>query len=326
MNNMEKLYLVIGQIDALQQRKREVSRDHNASIASTRLKTSGGTMKKLVICLALAASGCAAPVTKQQAAPVVPERTYLFQRVNGHTASANEVSAVLAAKLDEVAPGAAKESQDGTVLTLKYALRTDSAASAYGVECKSEIKLRASQTSGGTRVVLTPPQELTVTYSKRSDWQNNSLGILAETAAQAAGASTSDEERFAAGSRACDSGSAKAWAVTEKVQLSYVDEFGGEIDAPYSDDVVYANFERKLPKSQWTGSNSKTDVEKTKVFKLQDGGIEGTISIAVYPRPKGSKLVYVIRVPYVVASDGTSSFSIAALEHLRHRIAEIAND
>lgn len=279
-----------------------------------------------VALLAVLVTGCSPALVKQESAPSVPVRNFAFKRVNGNLPTQAQIAAELARTIEGTGwKGKSTASADGSNVELVLPFRDANIGYAYAADCLAAASIRSSITGDMNRTSLSLQPQIRVVQRKAADWQKNSLAALAVSAAELSGAVASDEQRLAAAVAACRDELVKVWPATAQLSFSYMDEFSGEINSLYPDDAVYANFERLLPKATWSGP-SKTEIEKTKAFKLDAGGILASVAIAVYPYQRGSKLVYTVRYPYAVFGDGRTSYRAGAVEQLRRRIAAIANN
>lgn len=104
----------------------------------------------------------------------------------------------------------------------------------------------------------------------------------------------------------------------------------GEVNVPFPDAAVYANFARKLPPAPqaWrdTAKVSKDDLIKFKWFEVVDGHVHRVVGISVFPYRSGSKVTYRWEHSVACRPNVPCQFDAAAAEHMQELVSSIAND
>lgn len=100
----------------------------------------------------------------------------------------------------------------------------------------------------------------------------------------------------------------------------------GEVDTPFSDTAVFANFARKLRSFQPSDAIKQYDIGKSQWFSVEDNGKTYGISVSVFPYRSGSKVSY--RVPYVIncMANSKCDYDVSLASRIRQVVTKIAND
>ncbi len=113
------------------------------------------------------------------------------------------------------------------------------------------------------------------------------------------------------------------------VQVSREIQKEGEINSEYNAGSIYANFERKLGKYDWSSSNNDVelgDLKKENTFALKIGNKTLPVNIAVYPYKNGSKVVYKVFINYHINTSTGPDISMTDINAIHDAIAKIVND
>jgi hypothetical protein len=121
---------------------------------------------------------------------------------------------------------------------------------------------------------------------------------------------------------------------TAEINIKWYDSIKGEIDSPFNETSVFANFRRRLhsvTEREWaeykTVNKATTlDIEKSEKFLLKTPRSSVILAIKAYPYRNGSKTVYVFDYPYVISGRGTTTFDRKEVEDIKRMIVSIAND
>lgn len=100
----------------------------------------------------------------------------------------------------------------------------------------------------------------------------------------------------------------------------------GEINATFNPDSIYANFLRKLGRYDGRDLPKINDIEKRAAYNFQVGREKVALLLNVVPYRNGSKVSYVINVPYSLLGNGDVTVSQKNLDEARAQIAKIVND
>ena len=104
--------------------------------------------------------------------------------------------------------------------------------------------------------------------------------------------------------------------------------FKGEINSQYSDESVYANFERILGHYSWKSSKARQDsgFKTENTFALEIDGERYPVHVEVFPYRDGSKVSYQAKMKYEVTSDGSSSLRSDSENIVRNKIKNVISD
>lgn len=112
-----------------------------------------------------------------------------------------------------------------------------------------------------------------------------------------------------------------------KAQLTFDRRETGEVNVPFNDSAVYANFKRKLPAATNVRSDVKQgDLAKFLWFYVKDGAKLLTVGVTVFPYRNGSKVTYVWLNDIACRPNGPCNFDPTATKRLNEAIVAIAND
>lgn len=115
--------------------------------------------------------------------------------------------------------------------------------------------------------------------------------------------------------------------ICSRATLVFERRESGEVDVPFNDAAVYANFKRKLA----TVSAARVEVRQGDLAKflwytVQDGMRSVPVGITVYPYRNGSKVTYVWLNNVVCRPNGSCNFDPEAAKRLSSVITAVAND
>ena len=272
------------------------------------------------VAFAFGLAACATVATKEMRAPELRTRLMIFTKVHQALPSDDQIRrAIIQAMADAPSPAMTPTivpKDDRIVVT--YTIEHDEIGNVSYMHCSSHVGFRSQSDADGVRVTLTPPEILRL--GVKSDPVG---GTIAKVEGAMGRGNVSDGLLNKAGA-ACAKELAALWQF-KRIAFDYADEVTGEVESEYSDSAVYANFERTLSPGRAATGTRTTDITKVKVFSLEDRGVIATVRISVYPHQRGSKVVYLIRYPYQLRDDGTTTYDQTVIDRLRRRVIAIVN-
>jgi hypothetical protein len=121
--------------------------------------------------------------------------------------------------------------------------------------------------------------------------------------------------------------SADLRTICSRANLVFERRETGEVDVPFNDTSVYANFKRKLSVTAAARADARQgDLAKFLWYSVQDGTRSVPVGITVYPYRNGSKVTYVWLNNVVCRPNGPCNFDPTAPKRLGDVIAAVAND
>jgi len=116
-------------------------------------------------------------------------------------------------------------------------------------------------------------------------------------------------------------------SICGKAELTFTRREAGEVNVPFSDSSVYANFKRKLLAASTPGADVKQgDLAKFLWFYVKDGTKTQTVGVTIFPYRNGSKVSYMWLNRIACPPNGSCTFDPAAAKRVSEAIAQIAND
>lgn len=97
----------------------------------------------------------------------------------------------------------------------------------------------------------------------------------------------------------------------------------GEVEVPYPDNAVFANFDRLT--QPYSGARY-SEIEKSRHFRIVAGSSSPVVEISVFPYRNGSKVVYGYKYEYSISPDCSTTYSKDAIGLINKKIADIAKN
>jgi hypothetical protein len=116
-------------------------------------------------------------------------------------------------------------------------------------------------------------------------------------------------------------------SICSRALVTFERRESGEVDVPFNDSSVYANFKRKLTAAPNVRAEAKQgDLSKFVWYYVKEGKGDMRVGVTVYPYRNGSKVTYVWVGNVVCPPNGTCNYDPSAGKRLSEVITSVAND
>lgn len=119
---------------------------------------------------------------------------------------------------------------------------------------------------------------------------------------------------------------ANVLAAAKPIKLRFSALAKGEVNAGFKPESVLGNFERLMGRHTYGYREDRVyDLKRDNVFSYRVGQERVALKLAVFPYRDGTKAQYEARLPYAIASDGSTE-GFDSIDKLRQDVEKVIND